>query len=915
MKQNWSRRELEAFGEPLGDSVTQRKLGGGYICGGGGKGGGGGGGSPPPASQTVTQTAIPEYARPYVERMLGKSEALTDINQNPYQAYGGQRIAEFSPLQQQAFANVASQTPAEQVGVGSQLAQAAGIGALGVQPQAAMLGQEALNYGAAGSQYGGIGAQQALARAAQAQRQAQMYGGMGAGFGAAGAGLAPAAQRYGATAADIGMGGLGYGALGTGYGARGAQAAEQGFGAGEQYARMATSPEAMGAYMSPYMQQAVDRQKFEATRDYAKQLQALKGQAVGQGAFGGSRQAIVEAEAQRNLNQQLQNIQAAGTQRAFEQAQQAQQFGAGLGLQGLQAGYGGLGLGMQGAGVGLSGLGTAMQGQQAGLQGLGQAGQLYGLGMQGAGLGLQGVGQQLGAGQLGLAGTGQGIAGSQAGLQGVQGALGAGQYGLQGLGQATAAAGTLGQLGQTQFGQEQAISAEQQKVGAIQQAQAQQALDMAYQDFLKQRNYPYQQLAYMSDMLRGLPLSQTAQTMYTAPPSLGSQLGGLGMAGLGIYGMSGGFRAKGGVIKEKKMAGGGIAYASGGDIKMLSTEQLQEMLDNPNLSPMEIEMIEKQLMLRRRMEMNPESDTIMQQAGITAIPTGNMVPMEEMAGGGIVAFAKGDSVKDTSAEYEKMLMEDIKRRQKVMESSDPYAKSEARQAKIEEELANIRQYSPFRALATAGLGTMAGTSQYGLSNLALGGLEGLKSYSQAQREQSDLNKLLLQQAGENERSKFARETALLGSQQTALGQLLGRRSAAETAAAARADTASRNKQLDLTRAQNAYTSLYNNAFDELTRSAKPGGVNYQKYKKDPDALKADARRIALGELSPDLRNLLGFQMQATPTTPSTPPPPPKGVRTPPAPAIAELKKNDTPQTRAQFDAIFGAGAAQKALGK
>ena len=38
MKQNWSRRELEAFGEPLGDSVTQRKLGGGYICGGGGKG-------------------------------------------------------------------------------------------------------------------------------------------------------------------------------------------------------------------------------------------------------------------------------------------------------------------------------------------------------------------------------------------------------------------------------------------------------------------------------------------------------------------------------------------------------------------------------------------------------------------------------------------------------------------------------------------------------------------------------------------------------------------------------------------------------------------------------------------------------------------------------------------------------------
>jgi len=131
MKQNWSRRELEAFGEPLGDSVTQRKLGGGYICGGGGKGGGGGGSAPPPASQTVTQTAIPEYARPYVETMLGKTEALTNIDQNPYQAYGGQRIAGFNPTQQQAFQNVANQQVAGQVGAGTAMAGAAGLGSLG----------------------------------------------------------------------------------------------------------------------------------------------------------------------------------------------------------------------------------------------------------------------------------------------------------------------------------------------------------------------------------------------------------------------------------------------------------------------------------------------------------------------------------------------------------------------------------------------------------------------------------------------------------------------------------------------------------------------------------------------------------------------------------------------------------------
>ncbi len=45
----------------------------------------GGGSSPAPAptTQTVNQNNIPEYVRPYYETMLGQSQALTDINQNP----------------------------------------------------------------------------------------------------------------------------------------------------------------------------------------------------------------------------------------------------------------------------------------------------------------------------------------------------------------------------------------------------------------------------------------------------------------------------------------------------------------------------------------------------------------------------------------------------------------------------------------------------------------------------------------------------------------------------------------------------------------------------------------------------------------------------------------------------------------
>ena len=54
---------------------------------------------PQPTSQNVTQTTIPEYAKPYAEKMLGKTEALTNA---PYQPYQGERIAGFTPMQQQA---------------------------------------------------------------------------------------------------------------------------------------------------------------------------------------------------------------------------------------------------------------------------------------------------------------------------------------------------------------------------------------------------------------------------------------------------------------------------------------------------------------------------------------------------------------------------------------------------------------------------------------------------------------------------------------------------------------------------------------------------------------------------------------------------------------------------------------------
>lgn len=292
--------------------------------------------APQPTQQQIATTEVPAYARPYVERMLGKTEALTST---PYQAYGGERIAGFSPLQQQAFQGVANLTPAQQLGTATQMGGIAGL---------------------------------------------------------------------------------------------------QGLTAGQQYAQQATSPGAMQAYMSPFTQLALEPQMREAARRSAIEGQQMAGQAARAGAFGGSRFGLMEAERQRNLGQLQSDIYGRGMQTAFEQARQAQQFGADLGL-------------------------------------------------RGAATGLQ-------------------------------------------------AANTLGQLGQTQFGQQKDILQGQLSAGAQQQALEQQRLSQAYQDFQNQRQYPYQQLSFMSDMLRGLPLSQQAQTMYQAPPSMLSQIGGLGLTGYALFG-------------------------------------------------------------------------------------------------------------------------------------------------------------------------------------------------------------------------------------------------------------------------------------------------------------------------------------------------------------------------------------------
>jgi hypothetical protein len=105
------------------------------------------------------------------------------------------------------------------------------------------------------------------------------------------------------------------------------QAAQSAYGQGplEQF-RMA-GPERFGGiqaeqYMSPFMESVVGAQKREAIRDAQKGQLAQDLGAARQGTYGGSRQLLAGLERERNLGTQLGDIQARGSQAAFENAQQ-----------------------------------------------------------------------------------------------------------------------------------------------------------------------------------------------------------------------------------------------------------------------------------------------------------------------------------------------------------------------------------------------------------------------------------------------------------------------------------------------------------------------------------------------------------------------------------------------------------------
>ena len=198
-----------------------------------------------------------------------------------------------------------------------------------------------------------------------------------------------------------------------------------------------------------------------------------------------------------------------------------------LGQQGAQAAGQ---MGLAGLGQGIRGAQAGMQGAQLGTQAASQAGRL----------GLQG--QQLASG----AASGLGNLGTSYGQLGLRGAQGLGSLG----GQYTALGGQMGNLGQGlvnagrfqgQMGQDLQAAQGQDintlmGLGGFEQRFNQAGLDAQRQTMMDRQMQPYQQMAFLSDIFRGVPSSaSTYGSSYTPPPSFLSQLGGLGMGVAGLY--------------------------------------------------------------------------------------------------------------------------------------------------------------------------------------------------------------------------------------------------------------------------------------------------------------------------------------------------------------------------------------------
>lgn len=460
---------------------------------------------------TSTTSNLSEWAGPYVTDMLGKAQALAGQG---YQAYTGPLTAGYSPLQQQAFTGYGTMQVPSSIG---QAAQTAGD----VASKAGGMGYAPSQFT---NQYTATGAYTPTTATSGFNAPGQYQGVDFTG------GMMPQQYQAGQFGNQFqGPGAYQAGQFNTGLGPVGS----------------------VQSYMSPYLQGVTDIEAREARRQADIDRTAAASRLAQAGAYGGSRQAIMEAEGLRNLQTRIGDITSKGLQSAYDRALQqrlaesqasmeaqkageaSRQFGAQQGMTGAQlaAQYGlaGQELGERsrqfGATQGLQGLQMMLDARKAQEASRQFGAQQAMTGAQSAAqYGLQA--QQQTAQERQFAAQQKAQADqlrAQYGLSAQQAAeasrqFGAG-YGLDALRQQLAAAQLQGTMG-TQQGQLglQNLAA-QLAAGEQQRAIEQQGIAAKQAEFEKQRLYPYQQLQFQQSMLQGLPIS----TYSNVPQTTGMQ--------------------------------------------------------------------------------------------------------------------------------------------------------------------------------------------------------------------------------------------------------------------------------------------------------------------------------------------------------------------------------------------------------
>jgi len=315
--------------------------------------GGGGGSRNQVQQQVVTQSNIPDYARHYFEDLMTREQAA--LNEQ-YQPYRQERIADFTQDQRTVQNNILNQQRAGQFATGTNLTATAGQRALeqsayttgqfnpntvsyqqqqanqmGAVPNVDYQSQQANRM--ADVQNVSYQQQQANRMADvqnvnyQQQQANRMADVQNVNYEQQQANQMDTAQtdyRPDLTAFQFGPT---RDVSAQNVQAQNMQAAQSSYGQGplEQF-RMA-GPQKFGQaqaseYMSPYMQNVVETQKREATRDARRGQVAQDLGSARQGTYGGSRQLLASLERERNLGTQLGDIQARGSQAAYENAQQ-----------------------------------------------------------------------------------------------------------------------------------------------------------------------------------------------------------------------------------------------------------------------------------------------------------------------------------------------------------------------------------------------------------------------------------------------------------------------------------------------------------------------------------------------------------------------------------------------------------------